>query len=251
MVLLASTNLVYAYNGHPVLKRVNFTLHQGQILGILGVNGAGKSTLLKCLNRILKPSGGAVMVDNEDLGAMRRNHVARKLGYVPQRHSVNRLTVFETVLLGRKPHLKWRMGREDYALVEKILIQLGLSNLAHRRMEDLSGGEAQKAAIARALAQTPKVLLLDEPTSNLDLNNQLEVLNLLRRIVDEGRLSAVIAIHDLNMALRFCDRLLFLKDHEVHAVLDRKDLGSKLIEAVYGVKVALQQVCGQLVVVPL
>ncbi|MGD9210368.1 MAG: ABC transporter ATP-binding protein [Desulfobacteraceae bacterium] len=251
MVLLASSNLEFAYNGRRVLKRLNFTLHWGQVMGVLGINGAGKSTLLKCLNRILAPRSGAVLVEDEDLAGLRRNAVAKKIGYVPQQQPASRLTVFETVLLGRKPHIKWYTSKKDYALVEKILIQLDLSHLSHRPVGALSGGELQKVAIARALAQTPKVLLLDEPTSNLDLNNQLEVMQLLRRIVNNRRLAAVIAIHDLNMALRFCDRLLFLKDHKVHAVLDKNDLRSELIENVYGVKVALQRICGQMVVVPL
>ncbi len=251
MVLLASTNLEFAYNGHPILKRVNFTLHWGQIMGILGTNGAGKSTLLKCLNRILTPRNGAVLVEEEDLAGLRRSVVAQKLGYVPQLSPAGQLTVFETVLMGRKPHFKWHTRKKDYAVAEKILNRLDLTHLASRRVKDLSGGEMQKVAIGRALAQNPKVLLLDEPTSNLDLNNQLDVMQLLRRIVDEKQISAVIALHDLNMALRFCDRLLFLKDQHVHAVLDKKDLKSELIEAVYGVKVALQQISGQLVVVPL
>lgn len=251
MAQLAALNLEYAYNGANVLNQVNFSLPKGQIMGILGVNGAGKSTLLKCLNRILQPKQGSVLVKDEDLARFNRNKVAQKLGYVPQSHARSRIVVFEAVLMGRKPHLKWHLKKKDYLLVEKILNQLGLSHLADRNTEDLSGGELQKVALARALAQTPEILLLDEPTSNLDLNNQLEVMELLRRIVNEEDLSAVIAIHDLNMALRFCDRLLFLKDRRIHAVVASKDLDAQMIETVYGVKVMLKRICNQMVVVPL
>jgi iron complex transport system ATP-binding protein len=207
--------------------------------------------LLKCLNRILRPQGGSVLVDEEDLLHISRNSVARRMGYVPQRHPETQLTVFEAVLMGRKPHIRWSLAADDYALVEKTIEQIGIAHLAMRRVCDLSGGEIQKVIIARALAQSPEILLLDEPTSNLDLKNQLEVMGMIRRIVKDQSLSAIIAIHDLNIAVRFADSFIFLKDGRIHGVSSRKDLCSEMIQQVYGVAVTLKEVGGHTLVVPL
>jgi len=248
---LRVTDIHFSYNSHPVLSDVGFSLDRGQVMCILGVNGAGKSTLLKCLNRILKPQRGSVLVEGEDLLCMDQNSVARRMGYVPQRHLETRLTVFEVVLMGRKPHIRWSITSDDYALVEEIIRQIGIEHLSMRPASDLSGGELQKVVIARALAQSPEILLLDEPTSNLDLKNQLEVMGLIRRIVETQGLSAVVAIHDLNIAVRFADSFLFLKDRRIHAVSTRKNLTSEMIRQVYGVEVALKEIGGHTVVVPL
>jgi iron complex transport system ATP-binding protein len=249
--MLTAADIRFAYNGRPVLAAVGFELQAGRILGVLGVNGAGKSTLLKCLNRILKPQRGTVLLENEDLLQMDRRCIARRAGYIPQKASDTELTVFEAVFVGRKPHIGWTASRADYAIVAGALEQMGLAPLAHRPVSALSGGETQKVTIARALAQSPKILLMDEPTSSLDLKSQLEVLGLIRRIVREKGLAAVVSLHDLNLALRFADYFLFLKDHRVHALVPRGELDAGLIREVYGVEVHIADVAGQAVVVPL
>ncbi|MGD9367139.1 MAG: ABC transporter ATP-binding protein, partial [Desulfobacteraceae bacterium] len=226
---LTVADIDFSYNSLPVLSDVNFSLDRGQMMCVLGVNGAGKSTLLKCLNRILTPRRGSVLVEGEELLRMSRNSVARRMGYVPQRHPETQQSVFELVLMGRKPYIQWSLSSNDYELVENIITQIGIAHLSMRPVNDLSGGELQKVIIARALAQSPEILLLDEPTSNLDLKNQLEVMALIRRIVETQGLSAVIAIHDLNIAVRFADRFLFLKEHRIHAVAAKKDLTSEMI----------------------
>jgi iron complex transport system ATP-binding protein len=248
---LTVSDINFAYNGHPILRQISFGLKPGALLCILGVNGAGKSTLLKCLNRILKPGSGSVLIGEENINNLSRNETAKRLGYVPQQHPRTRLSVFESVLMGRKPHLNWGPAPTDFALVEKLITQLGLEHLALRPVTDLSGGEMQKVAIARALAQTPEVLLLDEPTSNLDLKNQLEVMGLIRNVVENQGLSAVVAIHDLNLAVRYGDRFLFLKDHRVHSMVDRQALSAETIREVYGVDVILQKINSQTIVIPL
>jgi iron complex transport system ATP-binding protein len=248
---LEVTNIRFSYNGHLVLSDVTFSIDSGQIVCVLGENGAGKSTLLKCLNRILKPQKGSVLADGEDLFHISRNKIARLIGYVPQRHPETQLTVFEAVLMGRKPHIQWSLGQEDYALVEEVIEQMGIAHLAMRRVCNLSGGEIQKVIIARALAQSPEILLLDEPTSNLDLKNQLEVMGLVRSIVKTKGLSAVIAIHDLNIALRFADRFIFLKNGQIHGICGKNELCSEMIQQVYGVDVALSEVNGHTLIVPL
>lgn len=249
MTLIAS-GIHFSYNGDPVLSNVSFSLDAGEVMCVLGINGAGKSTLLKCLNRILIPRQGDVLLKGESLLSMNRAKVARRVGYVPQRHPDTRLSVFEAVLMGRKPHMEWKTEADDYAVVEEIIEKIGLAPLAMRFVNGLSGGELQKVVIARALAQTPKILLLDEPTSSLDLKNQLEVMGLIREIVKDEGLSAIVAIHDLNIAVRFGDRFLMLKDHRVKAVAEREELSAEMIWDVYGVDVVLREIDGRTVVVP-
>jgi iron complex transport system ATP-binding protein len=248
---LEVTNIRFSYNGHLILSDVTFSIESGQIVCVLGENGAGKSTLLKCLNRILKPQKGSVLADGEDLLHISRNKIARLIGYVPQRHPETQLTVFEAVLMGRKPHIQWSLGQDDYALAEEVIEQMGIAHLAMRKVCNLSGGEIQKVIIARALAQSPEVLLLDEPTSNLDLKNQLEVMGLVRSIVETKGISAIIAIHDLNIALRFADRFIFLKNGRIHGICGKSELCSEMIQQVYGVDVALSEVNGYTLIVPL
>ncbi len=248
---LVADDICFSYNRHPVLSEVSFSLESGKIMCILGVNGAGKSTLLKCLNRILSPHHGTVLLDGKNLSNMDRTEVARFIGYVPQRHTDSCMKVFETVLMGRKPHMGWKAEPGDYAVVENILKQMGLEPLSMRRVCDLSGGQLQKVIIARALAQTPKILLLDEPTSSLDMKNQLDLMRLIQKISKTQGISAIIAIHDLNVAVRFAEDFLFLKQGQVHSILTRKTLSAEVIQQVYGLEVALKQFEGHTIIVPL
>jgi iron complex transport system ATP-binding protein len=152
--------------------------------------------------------------------------------------------------MGRRPHMGWTVSRNDYMVVEQTLRQIGLSDLALRPLGELSGGEVQKVMIARAMAQEPGILLLDEPTSNLDLKNQIEVMGLIRSVVESRGIISIVAIHDLNLALRFADRFLFIRDHRVHGIADHDTLEATMIEQVYGLRVTMQEVSGQRVVVP-
>jgi len=217
---------------------------------VLGVNGAGRSTLLRCLNRILRPRTGTLSLLGEDLLRMDRREVARNIGYVPQRSGESRMTVYEAVLLGRKPHIRWSLRPSDHSRVENILTRMGLAGLALRSVDELSGGEFQKVVVARALAQSPRLLLLDEPTSSLDLKNQVEILGLVREIAVTENLSAVVSIHDLNLALRFSDRFLLLKEHRIHAAVGREALTADLVAEVFGIDVVIHEVNGIRVVVP-
>lgn len=248
--MLSVSGIRFSYGDRPILTDAGFHLPPGCMMGVLGVNGAGKSTLLKCINRILKPQAGAVFLEQTDLTRAGRLEIARKLGYVAQRHGKSPLSVYESVLLGRKPHMGWSVSRKDYDIVESALAQLGITRLAHRPVTAISGGEAQKVMLARALAQQPKVLLLDEPTSNLDLKNQMEVMRLVRDIIRRQCISAVVSIHDLNLAARFADLFLFLKGRKVHALVDRQGLNEQVIEEVYGIRVMIREVDGKTVVIP-
>jgi iron complex transport system ATP-binding protein len=248
---LKVAGIEFAYNHAPVLDGISFNLGKGQILGVLGVNGAGKSTLLKCLNRILRPRAGSILLNEDDIRRMRSSEIAGHFGYVPQKYPEESLTVFDAVLLGRKPYMKWSASTRDLLIVEDILRRLGLEHLAQRQADSLSGGELQKVIIARALAQEPEILLLDEPTSNLDLKNQLQVINIITRAVHEYDMSAIVAIHDINLALRFVDHFLMLKDGAVHSLSPKAMLTAAEIEKVYGVKVIISRVNENRIVIPM
>ena len=249
-MMLNIRDLHFTYNSHPLLARVNFSLDRGQVLAILGPNGVGKTTLLKCMNAMQRPSSGAVLVEERDILTLSPSTIARDIGYVSQRSESSRLTVFDAVLMGRTPHIRWRIGKEDLGKVGAIIESLGLAGMTMRYADSLSGGELQKVCIARALVQEPSLLLLDEPTSALDLKNQVEIMGLIRRVVDEHRIAAVMTMHDLNMALRHADRTVFLKDGAIHAVAAPDEVTAEIIEQVYGLPVRIHHLDGQPIVLP-
>jgi len=249
-VIVSVLDIQFSYNSHDVLRGVRFRVDPGQCVAVCGTNGAGKSTLLRCLNGLLRPRVGTVLLDGEDVGLLGRKEVARRCASVPQQGHGTDLTVFDVVLLGRLPHCRWGPSKEDLVRVEGILQEMGLAELAHRPLSALSGGEAQKVILARALAQAPRVLLLDEPTNHLDLKNQLGMMEAIRRVVHREGLAAVTAIHDLNLALRYCDRLLFLKGGRIHGAVGPSEVTPDLIRDVYGVDAVIERIHGRWVVIP-
>ena len=249
--MLEVKSLSFAYRcGRQILENISFTVPTGACLAVLGNNGAGKSTLLGCLARLLRPQRGRVLVDGEDLLGMEAGQAARTVALVSQFAPASRLTVYDMVLLGRKPYLKWDFTAADRALTEEALERLDLSELALRYADRLSGGEGQKVQLARALVQQPRLLLLDEPTSSLDLRSQYEVLGLVSQLCRERGLTAVAVLHDLNLALRFCDCFLLLHGGSVYARGDASVVTPKAIRDVYGMEAAVRQVDGVPVVVP-
>ncbi|MFO7644316.1 MAG: ABC transporter ATP-binding protein [Desulfosarcina sp.] len=249
-MILDVRDIHIGYNGRMVLQGLDLTVDRGQVLTILGPNGVGKTTLLRCINAMLRPKTGAVLVEDADVFRMRAGEIAKRLGYVAQRNDAGRMTAFDAVLLGRKPHLRWRVSEEDLRKVDGALKQLDLAHLALRHIDEMSGGELQKVCIARALVQEPSVLLLDEPTSSLDLKNQLEILRTIRQVVIEHQLAAVMTMHDLNMAFRFSDTYLFMKQGKVFCCGRNEDLTPEVVQAVYGVPVDILRHRRQIVVVP-
>ena len=250
-MILNVQGIRFHYPGRPVLEEASFAVEKGEVLAILGTNGTGKTTLLKCLNRILTPAAGTVLIKGEPTSAFSRNALAQKMGYVEQQRSGSRATVFNTVLLGRKPYIRWDITQNDMAIAAQALETLGLEEYALRYLDELSGGELQKVVIARALAQEPEILLLDEPTSSLDLKNQIEVVNLIRQISRERGIAAVVAMHDLNLALRFADRFIMLKDKTIYAAGGSEVMTPENIEAVYAVPVTIVAYNGSRVVIPI
>jgi iron complex transport system ATP-binding protein len=236
---LVINKLSFNYNGFPALKDVELKMGLGEVLGIVGPNGSGKTTLLKCINRILKPKQNTVLIDGEDTSKIGLRELSKMMSYVPQ-NSTNTFpfTVFDIVLMGRRPYIQWSLGERDKEIVAEILNYLGIGQLAMRHFNELSGGEQQKVIIARALAQQPQLLLLDEPTSSLDIKHQLEILCILKGLAQSKHCSVIVAMHDLNLASRFSDRMLMLKQGCIFAVgTPESVLTEENIESVYGVKV--------------
>lgn len=244
-------DISFSYPSKQVLNDICFDIEKDQCVAVLGNNGCGKSTLLKCMNGIYQAKDATVYVCGEDVLHMHRQEAAKRIAYVAQQNEGYRMTVFDTVLLGRKPYIKWDATKEDHALVEEIIRKMGLETFKLRYVDELSGGEMQKVMLARALAQQPKFLLLDEPTSNLDPRNQYEVLKQIRSIAKEQKIAVAIVIHDLNLALRYCDRFLFVKEGEIYAYGGVEIMTADCLEAVYEMPVEVKEYKGVQVVIPM
>jgi iron complex transport system ATP-binding protein len=252
MVKISINDLSFSYKSNKILDNLNITVGESEIMSLVGPNGSGKTTLIKCIDRILKPKG-SILLDGREVQEMKQQEIARQIGYVPQSSSTPlATTVFDTVLMGRRPHISWRVTDQDLDKVADMLERLNLQELAMRDFGQLSGGQKQKVLIARALAQEPTILLLDEPTSNLDMKHQLDVLETISSMVKEKGISAVMAIHDLNLAARFSDKLVMLKKGVVYAAGTPNELISENnISDVYGVEALVMRSLDKPCIVPL
>lgn len=238
---LDAKRVTFSFNGTPVLSQVDLCLEPGRVVGVIGPNGAGKSTLVRLLSRLLTPDQGRIELNGRELSRWSRRELARVLAVVPQDPQLPpSFSVWEMVLLGRTPYLGW-LGRESSAdrdAARQAMVETGIWHLAHRLVSRLSGGEQQRVVVARALAQEPQVLLLDEPTSHLDINHQIETLALVGRLVRQRQLAALAIFHDLNLAAQFCDYLLLLKAGCTMAIGSPEDvLTPSIIYEAYGARV--------------
>ena len=214
-------DLHYDYDGKVVLDGVSFEVHQGEVLGILGPNGCGKSTMLKNLNRNLSPHGGCVILDGADVADIHKRDIARRMAAVPQSNEIRfSFTVREIVEMGRMPFQEAFRGNstDDERIVDEAMECTGLTSMSDRLINTMSGGERQRVIIARAIAQTPEIILMDEPTLHLDISMQFDVLDLVHRLSREKGLTVVIVSHDLPMVARYCDRIILIHDQRVFAV---------------------------------
>ncbi|MEG1768138.1 MAG: ABC transporter ATP-binding protein [Comamonas sp.] len=239
-LLLQATALRSRYGGRAsteVLRGVDFTLAPGEVLGLVGPNGSGKSSLLKCLAGLRPLSGGTLLLEGRSLAGYARQEMARAIAYVPQHTGPSMsLRVIDMVLLGRLPHRGRGTAQQDQSIALAAIERLALQPLALRHFSDLSGGERQRVLMARALAQQGRLLLLDEPTSDLDLRHQLATLQTVHELARQRGVGAVIAIHDLALAARFCDRLLMLRAGAVLAAgAPQQVLTPDNVEALFGV----------------
>lgn len=241
MLKLVLDNVCVDYTNHRAVDGISFGLNSGEVISLIGPNGSGKSTLIKSIARIFKPTSGSILIDGRNVSTISLKEAALMMGYVPQSFpQANHSTVIDTVLLGRKPHINWSVSRKDIEIVEDALAIMGIKDLAHKLMGRISGGERQRAYIARALAQDPQLFLFDEPTNSLDLKNQLEVLETARALTHERKSAVILALHDLNLAYNYSDRVVMLKSGRVHACgTPGEVLTAKNIKDVYGVNVSI------------
>ena len=219
--IMETKDLGYSYREKKVLDSISLSVGKGEILGILGPNGCGKSTLLKNLNRNLSPEHGCVLVEDGDIAGMRKKDIAKKVAVVPQSNEIRfAFTVKEIVEMGRMPFQESLRGAssEDERIVAEAMEQTGIAGMADRHINTMSGGERQRAIIARAIAQTPEIILMDEPTLHLDINMQFEVLDLVKELSAKRNLTVVIVSHDLPMVARYCDRMILIHDHNIFAM---------------------------------
>jgi iron complex transport system ATP-binding protein len=249
--MLDVKNISVSYHKDDIiLENLSFKAGKGDIVALLGPNGAGKTTLLRSINAILKPHKGIVEVENQNVLKMSTGGIAKIMAYVAQRNNAGNMSVFDVVLLGRKPHVGLKTSPDDFAKVSRVLQQLGLENLTMRRINQLSGGELQKVCIARAFVQEPRIFLLDEPTSNLDLKNQIDILHTIREIVKKNSLTAVITMHSLNLAFRFADKIVLLNKGQIVARGPVESITPEMLSEVYGIKVEMIRHNGNVVVIP-
>ena len=237
--ILEVENLSYSWGENEVFQNLNFSVENNKVIAILGKNGAGKTTLLKCINRILQPMSGNIKIDSKDISSLDLVELSKMVSYVPQSIMSNfPMEVFDVVLLGRRPHINWTIGDVDREKVSETLKFFNLEDFAFRNFNQLSGGERQRVIVAKAVSQDSSIFLMDEPTSDLDLKNQIEIMKKIKALVsdnDRGK-AAIIAIHDINIAARFADFIFLLDKGEIRAKGTPEEvLTEKNIEQVFGV----------------
>ena len=234
---IATESVSQKYGSVPVLHDISFTADAGEVVALLGPNGSGKSTLIKTIADILPPASGRILIDGTDASALDPIDRAKLIGYVPQYfHYTPFTTVLDTVLIGRRPYMSWSVTDDDLAVVDNSLATMHVTDLAGRFVNELSGGQRQRVFIARTLAQQPAFYLFDEPTRSLDLRHQLETVATMQKIVHEEKSCMIIALHDLNLALRYTDKVVMLKDGRTYACGTPEEvLMEDAVRDVYGV----------------
>lgn len=230
-------DLRFSYGKGPeVLKGISFQSQENSVISILGPNGTGKTTFLKCMCGLQKPTSGTITVDGVDISRINGREMAKKIGFVPQTTPVSRMSVFDAILVGRKPYIEWAARQEDLDKVSEVIDALDMSHLSLKYLDEISGGEFQKTQIARAIVQEPSVLILDEPTNNLDIANQHTTMHMILDAVRSRGMCTIMTMHDINLAVHYSDRFMFLKDGVVEAYGGAEIITEDLIRKVYGME---------------
>lgn len=240
-----ANNIYFKYTDHWVVEDISFNIRDGEFFGIIGPNGSGKSSLLKLISRICMPQEGRISLRETDISLLGRDELSKTVSYVPQESSfLFPYTVAEVVSLGRIPHMKGRLFEDshDQKVVEDAMRLVGIDNLRDRTITDISGGEKQRVIIARALAQEPDILIMDEPTTSLDIGHQLEIFNLLSRLNTEKKLTIIISLHDLNLGSLYCHRIMLMNRARISAIgTPLEVITEKNIRDVYGCNVIVDK----------
>ncbi|MFC1956503.1 ABC transporter ATP-binding protein [Chloroflexota bacterium] len=240
MIKLEMQNISLGYGHKTVLQDISLGLMSGEMVGLIGPNGSGKSTIIKALSRVISPHSGKILLNGKDIAGISRKDLACLLGVVPQIPILPGVfTALEIVLMGRNPHLGLFQyeGPRELAIAWRAMEKTATHTFAERRISELSVGEIQCLLIARVLTQETKTILLDEPTANLDISRQVEILNLIKSLCVENGLAVMAALHDLNLAAQYCDRLVLINKGRVHAEgTPRQVITAHNIKEVYGVE---------------
>lgn len=245
MYALKVEGLKFGYEEKIVLDNVSFKIEKGKFVSIIGPNGSGKSTLLKTLNNIYHPWEGNIYIEGKNIKAFKKKELAKKIALVPQDTNIDyEFTVEDVVLMGRHPY-KGRFQKEDkddYEIIDEALEMTNTKHLRGRMITEISGGERQRVIIAKALAQNPSIILLDEPTSHLDINHQIETLNLLRKLNKERGTTIILVIHDINLGVRYSDEIIMLNKEKIVSIGSPEDVITKEnIELAYNIEVAIDK----------
>lgn len=236
-MILEVNGLSQGYGKDLVIDDISFTAKSGELLTILGPNGCGKSTLIKTLCSVYDPRKGTISIDGNDTRGMDTKELAKLIGYVPQSTtSFGYSTVYDLVLIGRRPYVEWTYSRDDLRIAADAMITMNVNMYLDKDVQELSGGQRQRVFIARALAQDPEFYIFDEPTSSFDLRNQLDTMRIMRNMIREKNACLIVALHDLNLAMRYSDRVMVLNDSKVYDIGTPENvITPKMIKDVYGV----------------
>lgn len=246
--MIYAKNISFSYKTKSIFSSVSFSVFKGQILTLLGPNGTGKTTLLKCLMGVYNVDSGKVFIEKNMIQSFSRKDLAKQISYVPQYFDnigLSDFSVMEFIMMGRMPYVENIYSELDKDIVVEIIDEMKLTALAFRNMRELSGGERQRVYIARAIAQQPKAVLLDEPTSSLDLNNQLLVMQMIENLAKKKNIAIIMTMHDINLASLFSDRIILFKDKKLFKQGSVKDvITEENIKAVYGVDTYVNYING-------
>ncbi len=253
--IIEGQNIIFSYDGMEVLKGINISISKGRMIGVLGANGAGKSTLLKILCGVLNPKSGRLLYNSREIKYVDKREAAKRISYVPQNLTFGfPFTVAEVVLMGRAPYIgRFEFEREtDWKVAIHAMETVGIAHLQDRLVTEISGGERQLTSLARAVAQEPEIMILDEPATFLDVKHKTEVMRLLKRLKDEKNISVVAATHDIFSVLFYFDEIILLKDGKIFAEGSPEEiLKEEILTAVYEIGVTVKKENGKIFVLPM